>query len=113
MSPTAEQACLASDKETPLDAPVMTETLAGRIDIGSIVLGSAAGRGDLRVLAVFDRARHPDFPEAATAMEQGFDVAPASFGGLFAPTGTPDDRIARIEAACAAGSPSFQPLALR
>jgi tripartite-type tricarboxylate transporter receptor subunit TctC len=28
-------------------------------------------------------------------------VAPASFGGLFAPAGTPEDRIARIEAACA------------
>lgn len=25
VSPTAEQACLASDKETPLDAPVMTD----------------------------------------------------------------------------------------
>jgi tripartite-type tricarboxylate transporter receptor subunit TctC len=78
----------------------MTEVLAGRLDVGSIVLGSAAGRTDMRVLAVFDRARHPDFPEAPTAVEQGFDVAPASFGGLFAPAGTPEDRIARLEAAC-------------
>jgi len=82
------------------DAAVMTEVLAGRLDVGSIVLGSAAGRTDMRVLAVFDRARHPDFPEAPTAVEQGFDVAPASFGGLFAPAGTPEDRIARLEAAC-------------
>lgn len=86
------------------DAAVMTEVLAGRIDIGSIVLGSAAGRNDVRVLAVFDAQRHPDFPNAATAIEQGFDVAPASFGGLFAPAGTPADRIARIEAACAAAA---------
>ncbi len=83
------------------DGQVMTEVLAGRIDVGAIVLGSAAGRNDVRVLGVFDRQRHPDFPEAPTAVEQGFDVAPASFGGLFAPTGTPDERIARIEAACA------------
>jgi tripartite-type tricarboxylate transporter receptor subunit TctC len=82
------------------DAQVLTEVLAGRIDVGSIVLGSAAGRNDVRVLAVFDRARHPDFPTAPTAVEQGFDVAPASFGGLFAPAATPEDRIARIEAAC-------------
>ncbi|MFN3448345.1 MAG: tripartite tricarboxylate transporter substrate binding protein [Roseococcus sp.] len=82
------------------DAQVLTEVLAGRIDVGSIVLGSAAGRNDVRVLAVFDRARHPDFPNAPTAVEQGFDVAPASFGGLFAPAATPEDRIARIEAAC-------------
>ncbi|SFL09092.1 tripartite tricarboxylate transporter substrate binding protein [Falsiroseomonas stagni] len=86
------------------DASVITEVLAGRLDIGSIVLGSAAGRNDVRILAVFDAQRHPDFPDAATAMEQGFDVAPASFGGLFAPTGTPDERIARIEAACAAAA---------
>lgn len=83
------------------DGTVMTEVLAGRIDIGSIVLGSAAGRDDMRVLAVFDTQRHPDWPGAPTAVEQGFDVAPASFGGLFAPAGTPPALLARIEAACA------------
>jgi tripartite-type tricarboxylate transporter receptor subunit TctC len=83
------------------DAAVMTEVLQGRIDVGSIVLGSAGGRTDIRVLAVFDAQRHPDFPDAPTAIEQGFEVAPASFGGLFAPAGTPEERIARIEAACA------------
>jgi tripartite-type tricarboxylate transporter receptor subunit TctC len=88
------------------DAPVMTEVLAGRIDIGSIVLGSAAGRNDIRVLAVFDSQRHPDFPDAPTAVEQGFDVLPASFGGLFVPAGTPEDRIARIEAACTTAAAS-------
>lgn len=88
------------------DGTVMTEVLTGRIDVGSIVLGSAAGRNDIRVLAVFDAARHPDFPEAPTAIEQGFAVSPASFGGLFAPAGTPDDRIERIEAACTAAAAS-------
>ncbi len=88
------------------DGTVMTDVLAGRIDVGSIVLGSAAGRNDVRVIAVFDAQRHPDFPDSPTAVEQGFDVAPASFGGLFAPAGTPDDRVARIEAACAAAAAS-------
>jgi tripartite-type tricarboxylate transporter receptor subunit TctC len=83
------------------DGQVMTEVITGRIDVGSIVLGSAAGRSDIRVLAVFDTERHPDFPQAATAAEQGFEVAPASFGGLFAPAAVPEDRIRRIEAACA------------
>jgi len=58
------------------------------------------------VLAVFDVQRHPDFPDALTAIEQGFEVSPASFGGLFAPAGTPEDRIARIEAACTAAAAS-------
>ncbi len=88
------------------DGTVMTEVLAGRIDVGSIVLGSAAGRNDIRVLAVFDNQRHPDWPDAPTAVEQGFEVSPASFGGLFAPANTPEDRIAKIEAACAVAAQS-------
>lgn len=82
------------------DGVVMTEVMTGRIDVGSIVLGSAAGRNDLRVLAVFDAQRHPDWPDAMTAREQGFDVLPASFGGIFAPAGTPEPILARIEQAC-------------
>ena len=88
------------------DAPVMTEVITGRLDVGSIVLGSAAGRNDVRILTVFDARRHPDFPDAPTAMEQGFDVAPASFGGLFVPAGTPDAVVARLEAACTAAAAS-------
>lgn len=88
------------------DAPVITEVLAGRLDVGSIVLGSAAGRTDLRILAVFDRERHPDFPDAPTAVEQGFDVAPASFGGLFSLHGTPEPILARLETVCEAAARS-------
>ena len=88
------------------DAPVMTEVITGRLDVGSIVLGSAAGRNDVRILAVFDAHRHPDFPDAPTAIEQGFDVAPASFGGLFVPTGTPDAVVTRLDAACTAAAAS-------
>ena len=84
------------------DAAVITEVSTGRLDLGAIVLAAAAGRNDVRLLAVFDRARHPDFPEVPTAIEQGFDVAPASFGGLFAPAGTPEARLARLEVGCAA-----------
>lgn len=84
------------------DGAVLTDVLAGRLDTGAIVLGSASGRSDMRLLAVFDTARNPAFPDVPTAIEQGFDVAPTSFGGLLAPAGTPDDRVAILEAACAA-----------
>jgi tripartite-type tricarboxylate transporter receptor subunit TctC len=92
------------------DSTVMTEVLASRLDIGAVVLGPAAGRGDIRVPAVFDAQRHPDIPDAPTAIEQGFEVAPASFGGLFAPAGKTENRIARIEAACAtaAGTDAYR-----
>ncbi|PZW48087.1 tripartite-type tricarboxylate transporter receptor subunit TctC [Humitalea rosea] len=83
------------------DAAVMTDVLGGRLDLAAIVLASASGRSDMRLLAVFDTTRNPAFPDVPTAIEQGFDVAPTSFGGLMAPKGTPADRIALLEAACA------------
>jgi tripartite-type tricarboxylate transporter receptor subunit TctC len=54
-------------------------------------------------------------PDVPTAIEAGFDVAPTSFGGLMAPAGTPDDRIAVLEAACAevAASDSYRAAARR
>lgn len=82
------------------DGPVMADTLAGRIDLAAIVLASASGRSDMRLLAVFDTARNPAFPDVPTAIEQGFDVAPTSFGGLLAPAATPPERLALLEAAC-------------
>ncbi len=82
------------------DGPVMTEVLAGRLEVGAVVLASLGGRTDLRVLGVFDTQRNPGFADVPTAMEQGFDVAPASFGGIMAPRGTPEERLARLEAAC-------------
>jgi len=86
------------------DGAVLNEVLAGRIEVGAIVLGSAAGRNDLRVLSVFDGSRHPDWPDSSTAAEQGFDVQPASFGGLLVPAATPEDRVTLLEAACAAAA---------
>ncbi len=80
---------------------VLTEVIAGRLEVGAIVLDSASGRTDIRLLAVLDTARDPAFPDVPTAAEGGFDVAPTSFGGLMAPAGTPPDRVAILEAACA------------
>ena len=95
------------------DGAVMTEVMAGRLDVGGIVLGSLAGRTDVRVVTVFDPTRHRALPDVPSAIEQGFDVAPASFGGLFVPAGTPDDRVAKLEAACAAAtaSPGYRTVA--
>jgi tripartite-type tricarboxylate transporter receptor subunit TctC len=97
------------------DQPVITEVLAGRIPVGAVVLASASGRSDMRLLAVFDTARNPGFPDVPTAIEQGFDVAPTSFGGVFAPRGVSDERVAVLEAAClaAAQSESYRTAAQR
>jgi len=79
---------------------VMTDLLGGRLDVASIVLGSASGQ-NVRVIGIFAETRHPAFPDVATVKEQGFDVSPASFGGLLAPVGTPAPVIAKLAEACA------------
>jgi len=94
---------------------VATELLAGRIEAAALVAGSMNGRPELRALAIFAPARHPLLADVATAKEQGFDMAPASFGGLFAPAGLPLAERDRLAAAClaAGGEPAYAEAARR
>ena len=57
---------------------------------------------DLRALALFAATRSPEFPETPTLRELGHDLVYSIWSGLFAPTGTPAEFLARVEAACAA-----------
>jgi len=78
---------------------VMTDLLGGRIDVASIVLGTAQGQ-NVRVIGVFSETRHPAFKDVPTVKEQGFDVSPSSFGGLMAPAGTFPHVVAKLTRAC-------------
>jgi tripartite-type tricarboxylate transporter receptor subunit TctC len=82
------------------DPLVMTDLLGGRLDVASLVLGSISGQ-NVRLIGIFSETRHSSFPDAPTVKEQGYDVSPASFGGLFAPAGTPASVVARLATACA------------
>jgi len=82
---------------------VIADVLGGRLDVASIVLGSAVGQ-NVRVIGVFGESRHPGFPDVPTVREQGYDVSPASFGGLMAPAGTPASLLARLSEACTAAA---------
>jgi tripartite-type tricarboxylate transporter receptor subunit TctC len=84
------------------DPEVLTDLLGGRIDVAAVVLGAVGivGHG-ARFIAVFGEERHRSYPEALTAAEQGFNVAPTSFGGLFAPSGTPAAILDTLAASCA------------
>ncbi|MFN9152541.1 MAG: tripartite tricarboxylate transporter substrate binding protein [bacterium] len=82
---------------------VIADVLGGRLDVASIVLGSAVGQ-NVRVIGVFGESRHPGFPDVPTVREQGYDVSPASFGGLMAPAGTPAPLLARLAEACTAAA---------
>lgn len=83
---------------------VVTDLLGGRIDVASLVLGTISGRQDVHPLGIFSETRHSSFPDVPTVKEQGYDVSPASFGGLFAPAGTPVAVVNRLAAACAAAA---------
>ena len=81
----------------------VTELLGGRLDFVTMVVASAGTlvrSGELRLLGVFSEARHPEFPQVPTIREQGIDAVQPSYAALFAPRGTPEPVLARLEEAC-------------
>jgi tripartite-type tricarboxylate transporter receptor subunit TctC len=50
--------------------------------------------------ALFAEKRNPAIANVPTVKEEGFDVAPLSIGGLYAPAGLPADIKKKLEAAC-------------
>lgn len=55
----------------------------------------------LHAVAVFGERRLPEYPDAPTLRELGHDLAYPLWTGLFAPAGSPDALIRRIDEACA------------
>ena len=83
------------------DGDLMGQLIGGHVDFASVTLASAAAAGPaVRVIGIFADTRNPTQPDAPTVKEQGYDVAPTSFGGLFAPSGTPPDVISKLAAGC-------------
>ncbi len=83
-------------------APALNDLMAGRVDVMFDVLGSSiefVRAGRLRALAVTSLQRSRHLPDVPTLDEQGlkdFDVT--SWFGFFAPTGTPREIIAVLNA---------------
>lgn len=90
------------------DAEVPAPVLGGVIDFGPMTLSSVP-KGAVRIIGIFADARNPAIPDVPTVKEQGFNVAPTSFGGLFAPVGLPGGVKATLEKACkfAAAQPTY------
>jgi tripartite-type tricarboxylate transporter receptor subunit TctC len=98
------------------DAELMGQLIGGHVDFATSTLGSAtAAGGSIRVIAIFAEARNPSLADVPTVKEQGYDVAPTSFGGLFAPAGTPADVVGKLAAGCklAVEQPAYTALAQR
>lgn len=84
-------------------APALTDVVAGRVQM---ITNAAApflpflASGRLRALAVAGRQRASILPDLSTSVEQGFpDIDSATWYGLLAPAGTPQEVIARLHAA--------------
>lgn len=102
-------------------APQLTDLLAGRVQIGSIgvstVLPHLGGPGRLRALAVVSGRRAAALPEVSTAAEAAglSDFAVEYWLGLFAPAGTPEPLVRRLnaEANAVLGAPEVRDGLLR
>ena len=77
----------------------MTDLIGRRVDVMyDPVTQPRVKTGDLKGLGMTNPERHPDLPNVPTLKEQGFDIDPRSWFGIFAPKGTPADIVARMAA---------------
>ena len=94
----------------------IAEIVAGRVDVGTSSIASAAGpiqAGRMRALAVTGKERNPLLPEVPTFAESGFgDYDMPIWFGIIGPAGLPADRLDRLHAEIvrAAGRPRLRDL---
>ncbi|WP_421990842.1 Bug family tripartite tricarboxylate transporter substrate binding protein [Roseococcus sp.] len=78
----------------------VTEIVAGRIQLMAAAAGSVLGQvraGQVRALGISGDARMAQMPEAPLLKDQGEPTAGVyAWIGLFAPPGTPPERVARL-----------------
>lgn len=81
---------------------VVTSLLGGHIDAVVQLPGALTAHvkaGTLRILGVLATAREPAFPNALTAVEQGFKFQADMWRGIAVPKGTPQPVVAKLEEA--------------
>lgn len=83
-------------------APAVTAAVGNQVDavidnVGNI--GPQVEQGALRYLAVFTDERREDLEDVPTAKELGVELVNASWNGIVAPEGTPDDAVSVLSEA--------------
>ncbi len=77
------------------------DLMAGRVEVMFQTISAAAELvrgGRMKALAVTSAERAPAFADVPTLREAGVDLVSVGWFGLFAPRGTPAERVARLEA---------------
>lgn len=77
---------------------ILADMLGGRIDF-TVDLGAAipfVQSGQLKLLGVAGPQRSPIFPDVPTLKEQGVDIAMTWISGIYAPPGTPQAIVTRL-----------------
>lgn len=101
------------------DGPALTALMGGAIDVMPAVLGAAIENirgGRMKAIAIFDTQANPALPNVKPVVETNPEFRAflpwGPFFGVFVKKGTPDDVVARLSAAYAAGvrHPEFQKL---
>lgn len=124
--PSVVAAMLRSQVELPLttvpydgDGPAMTALQGGAIDVMPAVMGAAIDHvkaGRVKVLSLIDTAENPALPGVAPIVKDypGFEtyLPWGPFFGVFVKDGTPEEAVAKLQAAYAEGAnhPDFQAL---
>ncbi|MDK3073832.1 tripartite tricarboxylate transporter substrate binding protein [Sedimentitalea sp. JM2-8] len=93
------------------DGPALTALQGGAIDVMPAVLGASIEgirAGSMKPLAIFDVAQNAKLPDVplVTSFNEGYNtyLPWGPFFGVFAPKGTPDDIVAKLGEAYAAGA---------
>jgi tripartite-type tricarboxylate transporter receptor subunit TctC len=90
-------------------APATAAILGGHISCAIIPrYADHVRNGTMRVLAVVDGYRDPDFPNVPTLRDLGYDWEFASIVGIMAPTGTPKPVLSKLEKVFIEGADSTE-----
>ncbi|MDR1745415.1 MAG: tripartite tricarboxylate transporter substrate binding protein [Planctomycetota bacterium] len=80
--------------------PMLNGLMSGQVESASQVVPEGSNNiknGQIRILGIFSKERHPLFPDSPTAREQGIDLVINQIRGVVAPTGTPPEIADRLE----------------
>jgi len=80
-------------------APAVADAVAGHVDVTVAAPASIKPHSDagaLRVRAVSETTRHPQYPDVPTLAEAGVPSSVVLYNGVLAPRGTPEPVLARL-----------------